>query len=287
MILCCDECSRQYKVDRYSPGQHLRCLCGHAMTVPEPDVRAHQARILHCADCGGPLGTDASQCEYCGGVVDQRAGSYTQVCPKCFARLPETAQFCIECAQRIRPQEVVEHQPSSRNCPRCQTPLQARAVDAIGFDECPDCLGLWLTADAFKTICDVKVEQFGHNPLPTAKRGTVPVAPVTYIKCPDCQTVMNRQNYGRTSGILIDQCRGHGVWLDNAELERIAGFIAEGGLARARKSEVEDLERRARSAERTSGYGSGVMSSPLMRGVSAGGFGSTSFLGVLGRLLDE
>jgi Zn-finger nucleic acid-binding protein len=257
------------------------------MTVPEP--HAHEARILHCADCGGPLSADASQCDYCGGVLDPRTRNYTLVCPGCFARLPETARFCIECAQPIRPQEVVEHHPSARTCPRCQTPLQARAADAIGFDECPACLGLWLSADAFKSVCDLKVAQFRENPLPDAQRGSVPAAPVVYLKCPDCQKMMNRENFGRFSGVLIDQCRAHGVWLDNTELERIARFIADGGLARARKREVDDLERRARaadrqnqSAQRQSGHG---LSTPLSSVGSLSTMGEYSLFGVLGRLL--
>lgn len=284
MILACDQCSRQYRVEKYPPGQHLRCLCGNAMTVPKP--RAHEARVLHCADCGGPLGPDASRCEYCGGMLDPLARNFTLVCPKCYARLPEGARFCIECAQPIRPQEVVEHHSSARTCPRCQTPLQARVADAMGFDECPACLGLWLSADAFKSVCDSKVAEFRHNPLPTAGRGSVPVAPVTYIKCPDCQNMMNRQNFGRVSGIIIDQCREHGVWLDNAELERIARFIAEGGLARARHAEAEDLERRARSAQRQASHGSGGLSSPILSGGVLGSLESCTIFNVLGGLLD-
>jgi len=288
MILSCNECSRQYRVEKYPPGQHVRCLCGNAMTVPEP--HAHQARNLHCADCGGPLGQDASQCDYCGGVLDPQTRNYTQICPKCFARLPETARFCIECAQPIRPQEVVEHHPSNLACPRCQTPLQARAAEAIGFHECPSCLGLWLPADAFKLVCDMKVAQFQDNPLPAAHRGSVGAAPVVYLKCPDCQNMMNRENFGRISGVLIDQCRAHGVWLDNTELERIARFIAEGGLARSRKREVDDLERRAREAELKAqatwnqpSHGRGV---GLLSHSSVSTLGDYSLFGALSRLLD-
>ncbi len=261
-------------------------MCGHGLTVPAPDPRAHQAKVLHCADCGGPLAQDATRCEYCGGVIDPRARNYTVVCPKCFARLPEGARFCIECAGPIRPQEVVAYQPFARPCPRCATPLQARASEAIGFEECPACLGLWLPADAFKSICDVKVEEYRHNPLPGGGQRHAPVEPVTYIKCPECDGVMNRQNFGRTSGIIIDQCRGHGVWLDNSELERIARFIVDGGLARSRRSEAERLESQARSAERRSSTAGGVMSSSGAHGTELGLFGTWTFLSLLGELID-
>jgi len=35
------------------------------------------------------------------------------------------------------------------------------------------------------------------------------------------------------SGVIIDECRSHEVWLDGGELERIRTFIADGGLKRA------------------------------------------------------
>lgn len=286
MILACDQCSRQYRVDKYPPGQHMRCLCGHGLTVPEPDPRAHQARMLHCADCGGPLHADATRCDYCGGTIDPQGRDYTLVCPKCFARLPQSARFCIECAQPIRPQEVVEREPSARQCPRCQTPLQARASEAIGFDECPGCLGLWLPAEAFKLVCENKVEEYRHNPLPSGGRGNVPVDPVSYIKCPDCGAVMNRQNYGRTSGVIIDQCSAHGVWLDNSELERIARYIAEGGLARARQHEAEDAERRARAASRQSSAAGGAWTAASVPTMGSGGLVGYSIFSVLGGLLE-
>ncbi len=53
---------------------------------------------------------------------------------------------------------------------------------------------------------------------------------------------MNRLNFGRISGTVIDVCRGHGVFLDAGELHAIATFISEGGLDRARQREKEDLE---------------------------------------------
>jgi Zn-finger nucleic acid-binding protein len=40
---------------------------------------------------------------------------------------------------------------------------------------------------------------------------------------------MNRSNYRKSSGVILDVCREHGTWLDADELERIAGFILEGG----------------------------------------------------------
>ena len=63
---------------------------------------------------------------------------------------------------------------------------------------------------------------------------------------------MTRKNYASTSGVIIDLCKDHGVWLDHRELERIVAFVRGGGLARAREREIErlkDEQRRLRAAK--------------------------------------
>ena len=42
---------------------------------------------------------------------------------------------------------------------------------------------------------------------------------------------MNRRNFGRTSGVIVDCCGAHGTWFDADELERVGKFVAAGGLA--------------------------------------------------------
>ena len=58
---------------------------------------------------------------------------------------------------------------------------------------------------------------------------------------------MNRLNFGRVSGVIIDLCKGHGVWFDPGELQRALTFVAGGGLTRMRESEAEfkDLSKKA------------------------------------------
>ena len=48
-------------------------------------------------------------------------------------------------------------------------------------------------------------------------------------KCPVCDGFMQRRNFRRSSGVIIDCCSRHGTWLDADELEQIAGFILSGG----------------------------------------------------------
>lgn len=51
--------------------------------------------------------------------------------------------------------------------------------------------------------------------------------PVTYVACPRCGEIMARRNFGRTSGILVDTCKKHGIWLDRGELRRVVDHLAQ------------------------------------------------------------
>jgi Zn-finger nucleic acid-binding protein len=246
MLLLCATCSRQLDVPDAQAGHRVRCPCGQTLVAPAQPAR--EAAILHCASCGGPLTGDAAGCAYCGGSVDRDAPRHTLVCPRCFARLPGLARFCTSCALPLRPQALGEAGQAGARCPRCRRDLQGRVLDSITFDECPGCAGLFLSNAAFKSLTDRQVEAHRQNPLPEPTRGVVPAGPVEYLPCPVCETRMNRSNYGRSSGVIIDTCKEHGIWLDADELDRIVAFIVSGGLAAARTREAEETERRAREA---------------------------------------
>ena len=51
-----------------------------------------------------------------------------------------------------------------------------------------------------------------------------------YVKCPICAKIMNRVNFGRRSGIVVDVCKPHGIWFERDELRAVLGFVAHGGL---------------------------------------------------------
>jgi Zn-finger nucleic acid-binding protein len=65
--------------------------------------------------------------------------------------------------------------------------------------------------------------------------------------------MMNRVNFGKASGAVVDVCKGHGTYLDRGELHQIVRFIQGGGIDRARASEREQLkeeQRRLRDLQR-------------------------------------
>jgi Zn-finger nucleic acid-binding protein len=80
-------------------------------------------------------------------------------------------------------------------------------------------------------------------------------AAVTYIKCPVCTKLMNRVNFGTKSGVIVDRCRDHGVWLDGGELRHLFEWMKAGGKLlvqereeQLRKESVREKEREQRNS---------------------------------------
>jgi Zn-finger nucleic acid-binding protein len=60
---------------------------------------------------------------------------------------------------------------------------------------------------------------------------------------------MNRVNFGKRSGVIVDACAQHGTWFDADELRRVVEFVRDGGLERARVQERRQLEEERRLLE--------------------------------------
>jgi Zn-finger nucleic acid-binding protein len=51
-----------------------------------------------------------------------------------------------------------------------------------------------------------------------------------YIKCPACAELMNYINYKKESGVIVDWCKLHGLWLDGGELRQLLEWRKAGGM---------------------------------------------------------
>jgi len=129
--------------------------------------------------------------------------------------------------------------------------MQLKTLGGQNILECPDCLGLWLDVFAFEKICADREQQaavLGAASLATSPH-TPPHEKVSYIPCPQCKQLMNRANFARCSGVIIDVCKKHGIWFDRDELSKIIEFIRDGGLDWARSREKAQLEEERRHLE--------------------------------------
>jgi Zn-finger nucleic acid-binding protein len=143
----------------------------------------------------------------------------------------------------------------ARKCPRCRVEMQSVTIGSATLRECPQCEGLWVDVASFEKICADREQQAAvlgaASPGPTHPAGES-VSKITYVPCPECSQLMNRINFAKCSGVIVDVCKGHGTWFDRDELSRIVEFIRGGGLEAARgreKAEIEEARRQLRQEE--------------------------------------
>ncbi|HEX5703194.1 MAG TPA: zf-TFIIB domain-containing protein [Pyrinomonadaceae bacterium] len=123
--------------------------------------------------------------------------------------------------------------------------MLAITLGASAMRECGSCGGLWLEVAAFEKICADREHQSSvlGMPSPVVEHQIHPAKEirVRYIPCPQCRQLMNRMNFARCSGVIVDICRGHGIWFDRDELRSIIEFIRAGGLELARNKEKRQI----------------------------------------------
>jgi len=164
------------------------------------------------------------------------------LCQQCSAPLPANTDKCIYCGTRNdvdlharRDYDVVRRQ-SELLCPHCDKPLQTIDLHLDGsflIERCETCFGLFFDPGQIETLLDNSVSDvfeinFEHldNINKDRFQGN---KPVKYVKCPVCHVLMNRNAYGYRSGVIIDRCRNHGVWLDSGEITHLMEWKKAGG----------------------------------------------------------
>lgn len=183
---------------------------------------------MDCTSCGAPLPARSTVCQFCSKVNDvdlRRIHANTTAAPL-----------------------------SDRICPRCEKPMPTIDVlpgETFLIEQCSDCKGLFFDPNELEALIDKSVDHVydvDHQRIQTLieEEGRPDMHTVRYVRCPVCQKVMNRRSYGAKSGVIVDQCRDHGVWLDGGELNLILKWTKAGGQILEQKRQEEDRRSRER-----------------------------------------
>lgn len=155
------------------------------------------------------------------------------------------SKHCQRCGAAAAVPEIKDSK--DRKCPRCQSEMVTVTIGSTDVLECERCLGLWLDVPSFEKICADREQQSAvlgiasHAPTTAAHE----TSKVNYVPCPECSQLMNRMNFARCSGVIVDICKNHGTWFDRDELSHIVEFIRDGGLNASRaKEKIEIAEQR-------------------------------------------
>ncbi len=204
-------------------------------------VELDSGLVLHCPSCGAAVERGANHCGYCGSHLDFSFKGKTIHCPHCFATTSADGKFCIHCAKPVKGLVTEGKVLEDRLCPRCQVPMRGLNMGDFSVVQCVECSGVFVPHETFEMMQETR-DAVIFSPQGVSRVTIEPEQQVKYVRCPVCLKMMNRTNFARISGVIIDSCRDHGIWFDPGEVEKIMDFIARGGLQKAKTVEVERLK---------------------------------------------
>ncbi len=99
----------------------------------------------------------------------------------------------------------------------------AESVGTNSVERCEKCFGVWVGAAAFNELM-MDIDRQESVRVHEVSAGST-AEEMGYVKCPRCNAALKRTNFGRSSGVMVDACSKHGVWLDRGELRRVVEFL--------------------------------------------------------------
>jgi Zn-finger nucleic acid-binding protein len=168
-------------------------------------------------------------------------------CSTCSAPLPANTNQCHYCQVRsdvdlhAKYDYSVVDRSSKRICPDCEIPLTTINLLTITsasdkkfeIERCDKCYGLFFDPGEIEELLEKSVSgvfQVNKKHMRSINRDRYQKENnVRYRKCPICRSFMHRSNYAHRSGVIIDRCHQHGVWLDSGEITHLMEWRKAGG----------------------------------------------------------
>ena len=177
---------------------------------------------MNCTGCGAALAVDKLVCTYCNlhNAVDLLA-------IRDFKVLAEHSE--MSCAN---------------GCGNLRL-LQLGAAMGTTVGHCTQCFGLHFAPGALQITLDQvagQVREINQGRIRQILAQRIQPEIVRYKPCPVCLRMMNRTAFSRYIAVIVDECREHGVWLDNGEFTVLAEWMEAGG----RQHVQAETERQAR-----------------------------------------
>lgn len=175
-------------------------------------------------------------------------------CTSCGGRLEGRMTFCPYCGLR---QDIDLRQIHFRDlgtdetlaCPSCAAALaviEFETEPALRIERCNACHGMFFNPGELEALLDARThplvwldpvqmqqigEDFGFH------------HEVVYRKCPMCADRMSHLNFAGRSGVILDRCGTHGVWVEGGELRRLAEWWRAGGKLVFQQNEADKTRR--------------------------------------------
>ncbi len=158
------------------------------------------------------------------------------------------AMHCSGCGRELGLEPIPR--AGSLQCPDCRRAMAALDCGPGTLHDCERCGGQFLEHAALRELIERHDRLDAGLVQPHARPARADR--VRYVACPACGSMMNRRNFGGSSGVVVDVCAKHGTWFDPGELPRVLAFVESGGLTRARAKAREREEAELKRLEQTS-----------------------------------
>jgi Zn-finger nucleic acid-binding protein len=232
-LVACGNCHTQYDVTSVGESE-IKCRCGGK--IQNRDLAPLEVEVHRCGACGAQVASDADACGYCGSEIQRDPRKLSLICPECYGRNEDQSHFCTGCGVAFRPEQV-EPEGHELPCPSCSCLMPVSQIGGVSINECRECSGIWVPDNRFDELVAKACQAAEGNPLAELRPGSgkkkgsrFARGGVVYRSCPVCDAHMQRSNFQKRSGVIVDRCHKHGTWLDADELEAIASFILDGGM---------------------------------------------------------
>lgn len=184
-----------------------------------------EAHAYQCPVCGAFAREAERACRHCATALA------TLRCGQCFELNYPDDLHCRGCGHELG----LELIPlvTELLCPDCSVPLKSFSAGSGTLLSCEGCGGQLVSHELLRALLEERQVLGNAVPSATVPRSNPLLKPVRYRPCPQCAQMMNRKNFGSTSGIVIDVCSVHGSYFDAGELPRVLTFVKRGGLRKA------------------------------------------------------
>jgi len=121
-------------------------------------------------------------------------------------------------------------------CPRCDCVLCTVDYEGVRVETCPECKGEWLDAGELRPIVKTLEREFTEEQRASLRavnesffREQQEELPPSGMNCPKCgDAELQPYVYAATTDVELDKCPAcGGVWLDDAELEKVQMLAEE------------------------------------------------------------
>jgi len=200
-----------------------------------------------CNGCGNTIyGT--GPCEICDSSAAPRA------------RRPGETQLCVDCGNEVADAHDCPICNNGRGggrakrgtfgvpvCLNCDEMMAEESWDGVAVHMCISCQAVLFPPRALEAILDKlrdATEDLDFTEVLSELRNLD--APrrfeksIRYRDCPVCDEMMTRVNYGKASGIIVEQCTRHGIWLEQRTFAELTDWISRGGDQLTRRAETRN-----------------------------------------------